>query len=141
MRTLIAVELQGRILVVMEAQPAPSSVSSAVLRTTKLVEGLLTLASGWDSYGAAHVDADAARAALSALVAAAYDGPDPHVVPTSAGGAQLDWETEECGIEIEFLPGGAVDVLVDNDGQMQERRLESWRDPYLAELLDQVSGR
>ena len=55
------------------------------------------LKAGWDSYGAPAIAPEAVAAAQG------FD-----VVPTSAGGVQLEWHRHGCDLEIEWGPDGTV---------------------------------
>ncbi len=72
--------------------------------TANAIVRLLELQQGWDSYGAAQVDQSLANATLKLLVDVLGDDmPVPSVVPTSAGGIQVEWHIAGIDLEIETL--------------------------------------
>lgn len=66
---------------------------------------LLTLTQGWDSYGGAAVDGEVAANVISILnVLAREQQPRPTLVPTSAGGIQVEWYTSDIELQLEVEP-------------------------------------
>ena len=64
---------------------------------------LLDLPEGWDSYGARAVDPRCALAAIRVLAGVMCPGtPAPSIVPTPAGGVQLEWHINGVDLEIEI---------------------------------------
>ena len=75
--------------------------SDAIVR----LEGLATLASDWDSYGAKPVAADMTMAAVRFLASVAVASPgvhEPSIVPLSDGGIQVEWHRGGIDLEISF---------------------------------------
>ena len=70
-----------------------------------IIRELLDLPAGWNSYGAKPVDAAAAAAALNLLVRSCKSStPEPAIVPTNAGGTQIEWHTQGVDLELEIDP-------------------------------------
>lgn len=65
---------------------------------------LLELPEGWDSYGAVRIRCEAVTAALRLVDEVRRC--DPHVVPRSDGGVQLEWPSLD--LEIVIGPDGKV---------------------------------
>lgn len=84
------------------------------------MEKLLTLRRGWNSYDASPIMPSAVNSALGLLIRVGWKGPLPSVSPTPFGGVQLEWGTDDQAVELEFLPSGAVSILLDIDGQVHE---------------------
>jgi len=85
-------------------------------RFTAEVKALYFLPPGWDSYDALPIDH---RAITEALEATHYlvNYPKlslPLVVPTKAGGVQLEWHTTEIDLEIAIDPVGTCEVSVEH---------------------------
>lgn len=102
---------------------------------------LLYLRPDWDSYGAQPIQAKAADQAVTLLLGVMNDrSPTPSVVPTSAGGVQLEWHVQEIDLEIEINPAGNVTAF-SRDG----RSGIEWEDllpnalPRLRESISRLS--
>ena len=83
--------------------------------TLEVLAELLALPRDWDSYGARPV----AQAAVGAAVSLLRDvmpaaAPAPQVVPTSAGGVQLEWHLGGIDLEVSVRPSGEAFVLFDD---------------------------
>jgi hypothetical protein len=66
--------------------------------------GLLDLPEGWDSYGAARIKKDAGMFALEILQKVMRPRtPMPQIVPTAAGGIQIEWHEKGIDLEIDVL--------------------------------------
>lgn len=109
-------------------------------RTVEQMEELLTFDANWDSYGAEPVslravaDAIEVIAIMAGLTSARI--PPPVVVPTPAGGIQLEWHQNQIDLEIEVNPARNTRVFV-ADAVSQEE-LEGSLDHclgYLQKLL------
>ena len=88
------------------------------------LRSFLDLPEGWDSYGGLPIRASALKTAMKLLcsVAAANVRP-PSVVPTSAGGVQLEWHTNQADLELAVDPHGSVEVFLDMHDS------ETWEGP------------
>jgi hypothetical protein len=65
---------------------------------------LLALPEGWNSYGASRTKKDAGMFALEILKKIMRPRtPIPQVVPTAAGGIQLEWHVKGIDLEIDIL--------------------------------------
>lgn len=96
---------------------------------------LSALRPGWNSYGAAPVRLSAIEAAIRVLVYAGEDMPMPSVSPTPRGGIQLEWGADHDGVEIEFEPDGSISVLIDVNGELDQRRVTGPDDSSLVDAL------
>ncbi|MGH8902785.1 MAG: hypothetical protein ACRDYA_14190 [Egibacteraceae bacterium] len=99
---------------------------------------VLALPDGWNSYGSARIKLPAVHNALKVLVVSGFDGPAPTVVPTVRGGVQLEWETEDLGVEVEFDPDGTITTLVEDEQGTREESSTSLLNPFLVETLNRV---
>jgi hypothetical protein len=84
-----------------EASEAPS-LPSWVGGTIKDIVSKLLLDPNWDSYGASEISPQAVEHAIKLLLnIVSEDTTAPWVVPTSSGGIQLEWHTDEADLEVE----------------------------------------
>jgi hypothetical protein len=80
----------------------PPSLPSWVGGTIEAIVSKLLLAPDWDSYGASEVSPEAVEQAIKLLLnTVCEDTTVPWVVPTSSGGIQLEWHTDEADLEVE----------------------------------------
>lgn len=93
--------------------PAPDWLPELVPRFREY----LALPRGWDSYGARTVSRDAVIVAIRILAGVARR-PD-HVLPTSGGGVQLEWDGD-IDLELEVKANGIVESLLEQDGKATE---------------------
>jgi hypothetical protein len=99
------VPLSGRVMTIKLAGEAPAWLKPTIQAFRQLSQ----LPSGWSSYGSHSIeDAAIFRAAevLGTLLEA--DSIPPTIVPTHAGGVQVEWHRNGVDIEVEFSPEGAV---------------------------------
>lgn len=107
------------------ALPEPASVSA----TVQALSRLLSLPAGWDSYDSPQISPACVAAANGLARDLLSDGvPAPAVVPTSAGGVQLEWHTRGIDLEIEVHEDGRVSACF-----ADQRTGAAWQ-------LDEVSG-
>ena len=93
---------------------------------------LVALPDNWDSYGSPRINAVAAQRAILVLFAAEMGfPPPPRIVPVSGGGLQIEWAHGNRELEIEILPGGAIEVLA-----VEGERTFEWEVP--TELIPSV---
>jgi len=99
---------------------------------------LLSLPSGWDSYGAPQISLGSATEAIRLLLvlASEADIEQPTLVPTSKGGIQLEWRRPGLLVELEVSPGARPVVLVDDEqrGSLHEETLRRSLEPVLSAL-------
>ena len=74
-----------------------------------LFRRLAGLRPGWDSYGACALSPVAVQRAIVLMRA---DLPIPAVVPTRAGGIQMEWHRHGIDVEINVPPTGDIEYLV-----------------------------
>lgn len=78
-------------------------------RTPELLQQLLKLEPGWDSYGGSPIDPKCVALALKFVsTILPNDTSAPAVVPTSQGGVQLEWHTGGVDLEIEFVSATCI---------------------------------
>lgn len=86
---------------------------------------LLRLPEDWDSYGAVAIDPRTVAAALDLLSSILRDSvPAPVIVPTKAGGIQLEWNLRDIGLEINLARPDELDVY-----------FEDYRTGHISELV------
>jgi len=79
---------------------------------------IVALEQGWNSYGSPKIGPRCVMAALDFLRngdCMQDDTPCPSVVPTSAGGLQLEWHANGIVLEVEFYPNGKVGCLYETE--------------------------
>ena len=86
------------------------------------LQSLLRMELGWDSYGAQAVSPRAVETAL-AFLSRLLALPQPSIVPTPAGGIQLEWHDGRVDIEIECSPEGHAQLSAEDvaSGESVER--------------------
>jgi len=78
----------------------------------KKIGELRELRAGWDSYNAQPIQERAIQEGSDLLMyLARLDLPEPRIVPTSAGGIQLEFQKDERELELEILPDGSIEFL------------------------------
>lgn len=91
--------------------PPPAWFSEVVRRCSQL----LSLRSGWDSYGARSVDVESIIAALQVLLLTMRPRtPTPELVPTPRGTVQLEWHIQGIDLEIDVLSRGLYRVAFED---------------------------
>jgi len=74
------------------------------VEVVRRVVKLLEMPEGWDSYGAAKIKKDAGMFALEILQKVMRPRtPIPQIVPTAAGGIQIEWHEKGIDLEIDIL--------------------------------------
>jgi len=104
---------------------------------------LRDLPPGWDSYGAHRVQEGAVHSAFEILWAIADDPqlPQPSIVPTSAGGLQIEWHRPGVDLELEIAPNGnAFEMSVSEGEAAREISLSNNLAPFVAEVR-RLAGR
>jgi hypothetical protein len=82
---------------------------------------LLDLPPNWDGYGARAVEPATAQRALRVLLdAVPPTAPVPYVVPSPAGGVQIEWHEPGGDVEIEFKVDGTASVFIETDDREVE---------------------
>jgi hypothetical protein len=89
---------------------------------------LVNLEANWNSYGARPVHESTVRAAsdlLRQLIRPSVPG--PAVVPTSGGGIQFEWHTDDIDLEIELASAGRLSAAFEDraSGEEWERDFSS----------------
>jgi len=123
--------------------PGARASTHSTAETTSKIAALADLKEDWDSYGAAAI-APAAVAAAQNFVATRLKGtpvPPPAVVPTSAGGVQLEWHGAGADLEIEFPAAGETLVWFEDQRTGREEEFPIGSDPSaLGPLLERIQG-
>jgi hypothetical protein len=92
---------------------------------------ILSLQANWDSYGAREVDPGCIRFAIEELLpfAMRLNTPLPSVVPTNAGGVQLEWHVRGIDLEVAVIAPGRLHVFYEN-----HQTRETWERTILSDL-------
>jgi hypothetical protein len=90
------------------------------IATLNKVRELALLSENWDSYGSRPIQPMAIEKTVEILFSLSNSNlPQPLIFPVPGGGLQLEWQNEECELEVEVLPDGSVEYLmVDENGVM-----------------------
>lgn len=84
------------------------------------INQLLALGPNWDTYGAQPIRLDHVVEALRLLAALVdVDSPMPAIVPTSARGVQVEWQTEHAGVEARAGDDGVHIYVEDELGECE----------------------
>ena len=103
------------------------------------LNSLLALPMNWDSYGARPINPECASYALQLLRSTMKaDTPAPAVVPTCAGGIQIEWHTRGIDLEIEIRSPGRGSVLYED--HKNETKWEGEITDDLTQLRQLISG-
>lgn len=101
--------------------PSPRWFGSVIDR----VQHLLSLPSGWDSYGSRPIAVASAELALDVMSDPLFAVLGaPTVVPTSTGGVQAEWYADGRSLEIEFLSDQRLSVLLSDEATGDEEAVE-----------------
>ena len=102
------------------------------VEVVRRVVNLLDMPEGWDSYGATKIKKDAGMFALEILNKVMRPRtPIPQIVPTAAGGIQIEWH--EKGIDLE------IDILEPYKCELWYRDHQSQLAPISAEFSNDLS--
>ena len=125
-------EMQGYLMSEAEAVPVAGQGGTSIFakwlgRAKADLLEIMRLPRYWDSYGAEPITADAARRAGELLEwMAVLAIPGPSILPTVAGGIQLEWHIRGLNAEVEITDGGARVIVYFQDlraGEEWERDL------------------
>jgi hypothetical protein len=124
--------------VLQERELPPSWIDAAEDKLRELLE----LEDGWDTYGAPAIESDTVQAAsilLRMLARAVRDLPMPSIVPTAAGGVEIEWSTpaDDVVASLELVPGGTL-VLYHDDGDQEVESAFPDFGPFLR-VLSQIA--
>lgn len=83
---------------------------------------LSKLPENWDGYGSRPIQSPAIRQAASLVEQLSqFSIPAPQIFPVPGGGLQFEWKNAKCGMELEILPDGTMEFLIeDAEEQMRE---------------------
>jgi hypothetical protein len=106
-------------------QPTGSLLSPArpqwISDVSKTIQGFVDLPENWNSYGAKRVQPELAEAAIRLLPKVIQSGtPKPEVVPTTAGGVQIEWHVGGIDLEIKILTQDKINVSFEESASGQE---------------------
>lgn len=83
--------------------------------TMEVLAQLLALPADWDSYGARRIGQAAVTSVLALLrEVMPDDAPAPQIVPTAAGGVQMEWHMRGIDLEVCVRPTGEGWVLFED---------------------------
>jgi len=103
------------------AREAPGAQAEWFQDTRRKFDQLLDLPPNWDGYGARAMDPAVLERALRVLLdVVPLSAPSPYVVPSPAGGVQVEWHEPACDIEIEFKVDGTASFYM----EMDDREIE-----------------
>ena len=106
-----------------EVRHAVATLANSLKELVRRMEAVLKLKADWDTYSAPPINratTDAAFFSMLALASRCPDSPPPQVVPTSAGGIQLEWHEKGVHLELEFQLNGEVAVYLRRAGVQRE---------------------
>lgn len=102
----------------------PAWMTPAIAR----LNALLGLPQNWNSYGSAPITPTAIHRAFQFMVQALpLQTPVPAIVPTPAGGIQLEWHQDALDMEIELMPDG-IECVVEDQGELIQFALKTQLD-------------
>lgn len=110
------------------------------LETIAQILELLSLGDNWNGYGESAIHTSSVKRAVNVLDVIGSEGPSPEVVPTSAGGIQLEWVGNGFEIEVEIPPSGAASVFVVDPQGNETEHLVAARSKVWLELREHISG-
>jgi hypothetical protein len=101
------------------SQPAAEWIQSAIAK----IEGLTTLAPGWDGYSGKMIDSTVAVQAVKFVIDHAYPTlPEPAIVPTAEGGIQIEWHRGGIDFEVAISDVESTVFVEDTEtGNIDER--------------------
>ncbi|NOT59402.1 MAG: hypothetical protein HOP19_04165 [Acidobacteria bacterium] len=80
----------------------------------KIVE-LAALPENWDGYGSRRIQSAAQHQTTNLIEKLSQTAlPAPQIFPVPGGGLQLEWQTEQSGAELEILPDGSMQYLIED---------------------------
>lgn len=98
------------------ARDAPGAQADWFQDTRRKFDQLLDLPPNWDGYGARAIEPAVLEQALRMLLdAVPPTAPSPYVVPSPAGGVQVEWHEPAGDIEIEFKVDGTASFYMETD--------------------------
>lgn len=120
--TYIVEQAGQRRATVILASDALAAGASWLADTLRKFVQLRDLRPDWDSHGGRPVDpATLGRALEIMLEIVPASAPPPHVVPSPAGGVQVEWHRPAADVELEFKVDGTASFYVETDeGEINE---------------------
>jgi len=89
--------------------------SESMARAFLALDEVAALPPNWDTYGSPSIHRRALEAARRLLRIGEAEGlPEPHIVPISGGGLQLEWYTPTHGLELVIHANGEFEYLLVN---------------------------
>jgi len=119
---------------------APTGLGYVPFETVKTFIELLELPHGWNSYSAKQIRKENVNAAVDLLRRIMGPGtPPPTIVPTVAGGVQLEWHTKGINLEIAIESASEINFFAEDvrKNEVSEEIDES----ALAPWIDRISER
>ena len=98
------------------AKDVPEARSGWLPDTLRKFVQLLDLPPNWDGYSARAVDPAILERALRVLLDVVPPGaPVPYIVPSPAGGIQVEWHERHADVELEFKVDGTASFFMEAD--------------------------
>lgn len=122
-----------------DRDPFPQAVEQTCVGLFQLIE----LDENWNSYGAVPVNWECIVTAVEIVLQFFNDStPSPSVVPTSAGGVQLEWHRGGADLEIEVPRKGELSIYFEDENGEREFSVDLKRhqEPLeLGNMLERIS--
>lgn len=117
-----------------------SSLPSWVKPTILAFDGIRTLPSNWNSYGAEIINRDLIEQSLRVLSRIMQaDSPTPSIVPLGDGGIQIEWHRKQQDLEIVFAADEAPQFYYRNQRAALEREGSANEFATLNQLLSALA--
>jgi hypothetical protein len=103
---------------------------------------LVNLPEDWDGYGSPRIDRQVGMFALEVLnKIMAPETPEPYIVPSPAGGVQIEWHRNHVDLEMHIVAPYEVQTFVFDhaSGEEQEFTLSD-NVAAVATIIDRISG-
>ena len=102
--------------------------------------GFLYLEPGWDSYGALTIEKSTIMRAVRVLSILMKDNtPIPQIVPTSKGGVNFEWESENISLEVEIIPDNSISYYLCKKDEESENTIIDDDVNILVDIVDDLT--
>jgi len=115
-----------------------SMTSKSMARAFLAIDEVAALPQNWDTYGSPPIQRPALDAARRLLHIGEAEGlPEPHILPISGGGVQLEWYTPTHGLELVIHASGEFEYVLVNrpEGVVAEGDLPSVDEQRVREYM------
>lgn len=105
-----------------ERVTALSDAQSWIRESFRKLNEFSRLSENWDGYGSRPIQPAAIQQAASLVEQLSqFVIPAPQIFPVPGGGLQFEWKNAKCEMELEILPDGTMEFLIEDiEGQMRE---------------------